>query len=326
MDVKLLIDAIMRQTTVLIAELATTAGLRAPLAHVADTVFLELSKELESQGVPRKVVADMFGLALRGYQKRIHRLEETAGNTGQTLWQAVLEQLTRRGPTTRKQLFRDFQKDEPGAVGSVLSDLVSSGIASRTGSGESSVYSVTRDEERALLAQEGSVETACSLLWLEIARRPGLTQDDLAASLPMSADIRGKALALLVDDGRARFCEGRYNADGMSIPVGATQGWEVAVFDHFRSVCGGISRKLRREGPRSEAQDVCGGATLTFDLQPGHPHYAETRALLQTVRRQLNELWERVEAHNAAHPISTGDAEQVTFYFGQFTDSEKEDS
>jgi len=36
MDTKLLVDAIVRQTTVLIAHLCTAAGVRAPLAHVAD--------------------------------------------------------------------------------------------------------------------------------------------------------------------------------------------------------------------------------------------------------------------------------------------------
>ncbi len=69
MDVKLLIDAVMRQTTVLIAQLSTAAGIRAPLAHLADQVFLDLAAAIEEQGVRRKVAADMFGLALRTYQK-----------------------------------------------------------------------------------------------------------------------------------------------------------------------------------------------------------------------------------------------------------------
>jgi hypothetical protein len=34
MNVKILIDSIVRQTTVLIAQLATAGGVRAPLAHV----------------------------------------------------------------------------------------------------------------------------------------------------------------------------------------------------------------------------------------------------------------------------------------------------
>jgi hypothetical protein len=62
MNTKLLIDAFVRQTTVLIAQVATAAGVRTPLAHVANQVFLDLTQALEEQGLGRKVVADMFGL------------------------------------------------------------------------------------------------------------------------------------------------------------------------------------------------------------------------------------------------------------------------
>ncbi|HMA94799.1 MAG TPA: hypothetical protein VKP30_19045, partial [Polyangiaceae bacterium] len=65
MTLDLLIQAIVRQTTILIAQLATSHGSRAPLAQIADQVFLELVRELERQGVSRKVSADMFGLGLR---------------------------------------------------------------------------------------------------------------------------------------------------------------------------------------------------------------------------------------------------------------------
>ena len=64
MDAGTLIDSIVRQTTVLIAQISTSAGIRAPLAHVADQVFLDLAREIERQGVRQKVVADMFGVAL----------------------------------------------------------------------------------------------------------------------------------------------------------------------------------------------------------------------------------------------------------------------
>jgi hypothetical protein len=58
MNSKRLVDAIVRQTTVLIAEIATAAGIRAPLARVADQVFVQLAREIESQGVGRKVAAE----------------------------------------------------------------------------------------------------------------------------------------------------------------------------------------------------------------------------------------------------------------------------
>jgi hypothetical protein len=72
-NVQLLIDSIVRQTTVLIAQLATAGGARAPLASVANQVFLDLARELDAQGVSRKVGADMFGLALRTYQRKLQR-------------------------------------------------------------------------------------------------------------------------------------------------------------------------------------------------------------------------------------------------------------
>src|SRR5262245_33808399 len=58
----LLIDSIVQQTMVFIAQLATAGGVRAPLAHVADQVFLDLTRELQNQGVTKKVIADMFGM------------------------------------------------------------------------------------------------------------------------------------------------------------------------------------------------------------------------------------------------------------------------
>lgn len=70
MNVQVLISAVVRQVTVLIAQLATSGGARAPLAQVANQVFLELAAELENQGVGRKVSADMFGMANSGASMR----------------------------------------------------------------------------------------------------------------------------------------------------------------------------------------------------------------------------------------------------------------
>jgi hypothetical protein len=101
MHVKLVIDAIVRQTTVLIAQLATSAGMRAPLAHIASQTFLYLTRELERQGVAQKVIADMFGLALRSYQQKVQRLSESDTEHGRSLWEAVHDFLQERQVTAR---------------------------------------------------------------------------------------------------------------------------------------------------------------------------------------------------------------------------------
>lgn len=94
MNALVLIDSVVRQTTVLIAQLATSGGIRAPLARLANQVFLELANELESQGVSRKVSADMFGMALRSYLRRIQGLSESSTERGRTLWEVVLDYLS----------------------------------------------------------------------------------------------------------------------------------------------------------------------------------------------------------------------------------------
>lgn len=118
MNAKLLIHSIMRQTTVLIAQLSTTSGIRSPLAHIADEVFLSLANEIEAQGVSRKVVADMFGLALRSYQKKVQRISESASEPNRTLWEAIIAFLNENGSVTRQRIFERFRYDGALEVGS----------------------------------------------------------------------------------------------------------------------------------------------------------------------------------------------------------------
>ena len=112
MRTQFLIDAIVRQTTVLIAQLATTGGVRAPLSHIAGQVFLDLAREIESQGVSRKVSADMFGLALRTYQRPTQRLRESATMRGRSLWEAIFDYLSSEGMVSRDEVLRRFRHDD----------------------------------------------------------------------------------------------------------------------------------------------------------------------------------------------------------------------
>src|SRR5262245_34223367 len=140
MNAPLVINAIVRQTTVLIAQLSITAGLRAPLAHVASRVFLELVAELERQGVGRKGVADMFGLALRSYQQKVQRLSESVTDRGTTLWEAIYRHLHDKGVVTRADVLNRFARDDSAIVRSILNDMVTTGVVYKTGRGPSTVY------------------------------------------------------------------------------------------------------------------------------------------------------------------------------------------
>jgi hypothetical protein len=168
-NVRLLIDGIMRHTTVLIAQLATTAGVRAPLARVADQVFFDLAREIEAQGVGRKVVADMFGLALRSYQKKMHRLAASETDATQTLWQSVLATL-QRGPQTRARLLERYRHDGEREVGAVLADLVSSGLVYISGNGANTSWSGAEANIRNVTAA-ADLEAFANVAWLRVFRK-----------------------------------------------------------------------------------------------------------------------------------------------------------
>jgi hypothetical protein len=315
MNVRLLIDGIVHQTTVLLAQLSTAAGVRAPLAHVADQVFLDLSREIESQGIGRKVVADMFGMALRAYQKKVQRLEESATERNRTLWQAVLEFLG-DGSQTRERILERFQRDGEREVGAVLNDLMSSGLVYMTGRGNAARYGIASESDLHAVAASEDLRSVANVAWLRIFLGNERTEDALAAYLKIDIEVVRGALQLLEADARIRRDEsGLLLAENVVIPVGAAEGWEAAVLDHFRAVANTIAFKAAGGGKSASADEI-GGTTLSFSVYPGHPFEEEVRGLLVSVRSRIHELWTKASAHNAEHPVPEN-ATQILFYVGQ---------
>jgi hypothetical protein len=315
MNVRLLVDGIVRQTTVLIAQLSTTAGVRAPLARVADQVFLDLAREIEGQGVSRKVAADMFGLALRSYQKKLVRLSASETDKSRTLWQAVLDFL-RDGSKPRARIAERFIHDGERELGAVLNDLVSSGLVYCTGKAEGAIYGLTSEADLHAVAAERDLRGVANVVWLHTFLGHARTEAALTTRLGLEPAVVANAIDILVREQRlTRHADGTLASTDLVIPVGATEGWEAAVLDHFRAVSTALAAKAAAGKPSSEKDEI-GGATLTFSLYPGHPQEAAVRGLLASVRAEVNALWREVTAHAVAHPPADTDT-KVTFYFGQ---------
>ena len=103
-------------------------------------------------------------------------------------------------------------------------------------------------------------------------------------------------------------------------------GWEAAVFDHFQAVAAAITAKLRRGQARSDAADTIGGRTVSFEVCEGHPQEEEVLQLLSQMRKQTDQLWERVSATNQEHPLEENRIKRVVFYFGQFVKGEEDEA
>jgi DNA-binding MarR family transcriptional regulator len=313
MNVNALIDAIVRQTTILIAQLATLGGGRAQLAHTANQVFLDLSAALREHGVGSKVIADMFGLALRTYQERVRRLSESQTIRGRSLWEAVLEHVDARGPILRADVLTRFGHDDLAAVRSVLRDLVHNGLVYRTGRGEA-----TPEELR--LPGQRSAEALRNMVWVALQRAGTANAAELVHALSIDSPRLERALAELSERGLIEGREGpagmEYQSQRCVLGYDDPVGWEAAVFDHYQALVIALCTKLRLGQTRAAPNDTVGGSTFGFDVWPGHPEYESVLGFLRRLREQGSELRKRVSAYNDAHP-APGDKTRVVAYMGQ---------
>jgi hypothetical protein len=317
MTVELLIEALVRQTTILIAQLATSGGSRAPLAQVADQVFLNLVHELERQGVSRKVSADMFGLGLRTYQRKIQRFLESSTDRCRSLWVAVLDYLQQAASVTRAELLVQFASDDESQIRGVLRDLCESGLIAAVGSGSRLSYRLRSEDELMRLRQAQSGEGLDELLWALIYREGPITLAELRKT-HVDVEQLEPALARLLEAGRVEQVQpdGPFTARSLVLPLGSPIGWEAAVFDHFKAVVNTVTRRLGMNRERAALADRVGGSTYTLDVWPEHPLAEQAYATLKNLRSQLTQLRDEVERYNADHPVPERYT-QVLMYVGQ---------
>jgi hypothetical protein len=317
MRTHLLIDAIVRQTTVLIAQLATAGGFRAPLAHVADQVFRDLARSLQEQGISRRVSADMFGMALRAYVRKVQRLGESTTFRGRSLWESILAFVGERGLVTRREVLERFDRDEETLVRGVLRDLVESGLVFSSGLGDGAVFRPPTDAELRDARMRLGVGTD-ELLWAIIYREGPLELEALRARGGLDAEELDAAITRLSAAARIRKNDaGAFGAAEFVVALETEAGWEAAVFDHYHAMVRTLCCRLSPDPQlASLPPESIGGSTYTFDVWPGHPLYEEVLATLGAARRSQSDLRKRVEAHNALHGIPDAFIQVVT-YAGQ---------
>jgi DNA-binding MarR family transcriptional regulator len=322
MTIELLIHAIVRQTTILIAQLATSRGLRAPLAQIANQVFIDLVRELERQGVSRKVSADMFGIGLRTYRRKIQRLSESVTERGRSLWEVVLEHVRTNRLVTRQEILMRFPSDDESQIRSVLRDLCDSQLLFSSGTGSNTSYRAASDDELNTLQGKLGAEGAEELLIAFMYREGALTLTEITERAQVEAGAIEAAIERLITAGRIERLEDggvtRYRARALVIPLGAAVGWEAAVFDHFQALVTTILVRLG-ENRTAALEDHVGGSTYTIDLSPDHPLADEVYGTLGRIRTVVGDLRARVLEFDRKRgsPEQPDLATRVVIYVGQ---------
>jgi hypothetical protein len=319
----LLINTIVQQTMVFIAQLATAGGVRAPLAKVADQVFLELTRELSAQGLKKKVIADMFGMGLRTYHRHSQAAEQSKSVAGRTVWEAVLQFIQERQPVSGAEVLRRFAVDDPEIVTGVLNDLAQSGLMYRAGRAEQAVYRLAAEAD---FGDSAAREHAHAfVVWLAVYRQGPVTATELEQRTSLSVQSVESALRGLVAAGRVTLDEvtQRYTSERFEVPWGAEHGWEAAVLDHYQALVGAIGMKLGLGRDGAHLKDTVGGSTWSLDVWPGHPYEAEAKATLSRLRANVEALRARIDEFNATVE-RPGKLAKVIVYLGQYVRQNEE--
>jgi hypothetical protein len=329
MNTAVLIEALVRQTTVLIATLATAAGQRAPLSRVADQVFGDLVRVLSEQGVGHKVIADMFGLALRTYHERVSRLAASGTDQGRSLWEAVFSHIEEHGPVSRARLLHRFKNDDEATVRGVVRDLVESALVHQTGRGDETSYRAADPKE--VFDRNRDPETLDRLIQVAVYRSGPVERSKLSGIVPIGDDA-------LLDASLARLVAARevredatgpvpvYDCESCVIAFGDPAGWEAAVFDHYQALVTALVAKLRLGERRADLSDKIGGSTFVFRVRPDHPMASEVLGFLRAMREAGMGLRKRLDEYDESHPPpANGAVLRVVSYVGQSVQEEESD-
>lgn len=312
---------------VLVAELATSGGLRAPLSHVAGQAFLELARELENQGVGKKVTADMFGMALRTYQRRTQRLSQSRTDRGRSLWEATLEFIEQNGVVRRDDILKRFRHDDEPSLRGVLRDLTDSGLVFSSGTGNNLSFRAATKDEVSTLRRGGDSLGLEAFVWSSIYREPDIGLEALSERTSLSAAELAPVVESLVASGKVEQSGSgdgqRLRSSQLVLGFDDPTGWESSVLDHFTALVQTVIRKLSLD-QRAKRHDEVGGSTYHFELWRGHPFESEVLGELGRFRERMSALRQKLDDYNKAQP-KKGSKLRVVAYYGQSTVEEDDD-
>ena len=319
MNRQLLIDAIIRQTMVLIARLATSGGKRISLAHLANQVFLDLSESLKSSQLRSKVIADMFGLTVRAYHTKKKRLMESDTARGRSLWEGVVSFLSSGQVVSRETILRHFRSDDHEMVVGIVHDLVESGIVFRSGRGANAVYRLVAVNESETSTHQA--DKVGAFLWMLIYNLGPMAFDALRNQLPTIQDkLIEEQLEKLIQEGRVELQikdgQREYISREILLHLDDKEGWEAAVFDHFQAVANLIAACAESTHHPTRNKKI-GGSTFHFDIGESHPMACNVDRFFARIREEGSALREQIEEYNKNSENLPAQPYRVVLYLGQ---------
>jgi hypothetical protein len=317
MSLQSLARALIRDTSMLVAAVATRDGARMPLGPLGDRLFHGLACELHAKQIRRRVAADMFGMVPRAYLRKVRRAEESVTDHGYSLWQAVYEHIASTQGVDLAELSRRFHRDDEGVLRGVLSDLRESGLVEVTAQQPPRYVASNGRELGARLTRARQASGSDELVWAVIYREGPLYRETLQQVVGLP-DAELDAIVLRLKEAGRIFERPKRErillCSASTVPdLDAPEHWEALVFEHYNAVVRTLTTQLATQDAENTAS-----ATFTFNLWPGHPMGHEVEKLFQQLRSEVSALRSRIDQFNAQQPPRRH--ERLMLYLGMSED------
>lgn len=334
MTIENLIEALVRETGQLIADLMRLRYPMASIERLPEILRTTIVTELTSSGEPDAVVADVMGVTVRTVRQ--WRKADASGRT-RTLAQRTLDWLDVNGAAARPQLEAAVCRqgsENSEAFTTLLHHLARHGLIQSAITRNGPIY-VRTD----LLNQErwdDTAELACQIQALLVdlgttTPQGGTSIEAILDGLGLDPSDGGSRAAVLTAIGHLESAmhvhreaqndgEPRFTARTRVRPADAEHGLATSLFEHLkavmRNVSGRVSEEARAVSPRPTHH-----RGVTFELAVPHglsSHHQAAVDVIEAASARLSELRARLDGE-AQDILSAGDVSGtlLTVYLGQ---------
>mgnify|MGYP002039476199 CR=1 FL=1 len=296
-------------------------------ADIAGKTMLDIVAVLRKDGMSYEAIAATLNLTINGFRAKMRRLESTYRNLSedddrrQTLLERIYAFVDDHGSGNDAVRYADIDEHFHGvkkdSLAGVLHYLVQCGLLSVTGRGLGRAYRTVppQQTERDLNVQAAVVLYREGPMDLKtLSQRLGQSEADCKTYIE-SIRVRGELETSERPDGVTCYQAKRYH-----IPVGSSEGFESALWDHLSVAVKAICKKVRVARLHSAPDDRLGGTTFSFVVPKNSKIARDIGSFLSEARAQMEAWKAEVEALDETALDDTAERERISIYTGQMVE------
>ncbi|GEM_PF-4795367 len=279
----LFVDTTLSSAASIIAAIMTRNHQRRSYQNIGEKLFKNIAEELIRRDVPYRVAADMMGVSLRTFHRKLKNAKLVDSGRAAT---AILSYIVDLKEVGRIELYGHFHFLDPALIGSILKDFQASGHIEIEG-----------EKIESLGQKEIHKETVSqNYVHFVLIQHPEMTVADLVAITPLSTFECQNILDTLIQKERIEKVGEKYTAHTpLLLSRQSMHEDESLIFGlsmMFDAACKAIKIRIDSEGETKNSQ----GNLRSFRVKKGDANDRRIIATLDKLSDSMSELWKKIRS------------------------------